>query len=150
MRNPPQKSDGDLTDPARQECSSSDVLLLRERLGQLLCRYVAEGLLAKRDLLILQARLGLSSGRYATLEEVSGRVGVKRERVRQRQNLALRALRRRPEFAELFASYLDLAPPPSSRHRKPPWLDRDRKFRQMTNQSPGREKGESGGNEGSF
>ena len=139
MHHPPQKSNGDLIDPARQEYSPSDVPLVRERLGQLWSRYVAEGLLAERDLLILQPRLGLPAGRYATLEEVSARVGVKRERVRQRQNLALRALRHRPEFAKLFASYLTLAPPPASRHRKPPWLDRDRKFRQARNQSLGRE-----------
>jgi DNA-directed RNA polymerase sigma subunit (sigma70/sigma32) len=127
MQYPAQTGDGDVTGPGQEHLapSSTETALLRERLSQLLTRYVAEGLLTERDQTILRLRLGLPNGRYATLQEVSEKVGVKRERVRQRQNLALRALRRRPEFADLFTNYLALAPPPASRHRKPPWLDRD-------------------------
>ncbi|MEK7707901.1 MAG: RNA polymerase sigma factor RpoD/SigA [Verrucomicrobiota bacterium] len=53
-----------------------------------------------REATILRARFGLDGGTEKTLEEVGGKFGVTRERVRQIQNIALRKLRKMIEKLE--------------------------------------------------
>jgi RNA polymerase primary sigma factor len=53
-----------------------------------------------REATILRYRFGLDGGTERTLEEVGGKFGVTRERVRQIQNLALKKLRRMIEKLE--------------------------------------------------
>jgi RNA polymerase primary sigma factor len=53
-----------------------------------------------REAHILRARFGLDGGSEQTLEEVGGKFGVTRERVRQIQNIALRKLRKMIEKLE--------------------------------------------------
>jgi RNA polymerase primary sigma factor len=53
-----------------------------------------------REATILRARFGLDGGQLETLEEVGGKFGVTRERVRQIQNIALKKLRRMIEKME--------------------------------------------------
>ena len=53
-----------------------------------------------REETILRYRIGLDGGSEKTLEEVGGKFGVTRERVRQIQNLALKKLRRMIEKLE--------------------------------------------------
>jgi RNA polymerase primary sigma factor len=53
-----------------------------------------------REATILRCRFGLDGGTEKTLEEVGGKFGVTRERVRQIQNLALRKLRKMIEKLE--------------------------------------------------
>jgi RNA polymerase primary sigma factor len=53
-----------------------------------------------REATILRYRFGLDGGTEKTLEEVGGKFGVTRERVRQIQNLALRKLRKMIEKLE--------------------------------------------------
>jgi RNA polymerase primary sigma factor len=59
--------------------------------------------LAPRERRILLLRFGLSDGRSWTLEEVSERFGVSRERIRQIQGRALEKLRERDERTRLSA-----------------------------------------------
>ncbi|MGA3266817.1 MAG: sigma-70 family RNA polymerase sigma factor [Verrucomicrobiota bacterium] len=56
--------------------------------------------LDNREATILRYRFGLDGGSEKTLEEVGGKFGVTRERVRQIQNLALRKLRKMIEKLE--------------------------------------------------
>lgn len=58
------------------------------RLSNLLTR------LPPRESFILKLRYGLDDGQEQTLEEIGGRMGVTRERIRQLQNTALRKLRK--------------------------------------------------------
>jgi RNA polymerase primary sigma factor len=53
-----------------------------------------------REATILRYRFGLDGGTEKTLEEIGGKFGVTRERVRQIQNLALRKLRKMIEKLE--------------------------------------------------
>ncbi|MBI3881067.1 MAG: RNA polymerase sigma factor RpoD/SigA [Verrucomicrobia bacterium] len=58
------------------------------------------GTLDKREVTILRERFGLDGGDERTLEEVGGKFGVTRERIRQLQNSALQKLRKRIEKIE--------------------------------------------------
>ncbi len=55
---------------------------------------------------MLQLRFGLLDGRSRTLQEVAGELGVTRERVRQIQEAAFRALRQTGPFVACFREYL--------------------------------------------
>lgn len=106
--------------------SEAEIVSLRELLRALLAGYVEEGYLQARERLVVLARLALSDGRWQTLDEVAGALGVKRERARQVQNRAMYKLRQRPVCTALLSRYLILVPPPPARHRQPSWLTKER------------------------
>ena len=88
----------DQTAPGPAEAASRN--LLRESLQDLL------SVLSDRERDILELRFGLRDGREQTLDEVSTRLGVTRERIRQIEAKALRKLRQPTRNREL-REYLD-------------------------------------------
>ncbi len=64
--------------------------------------------LSARERRVLQLRFGLLDGHQRTLEEVSRRIGISRERTRQLESIALRKLRA-PARAGRLSEYLDQA-----------------------------------------
>jgi RNA polymerase primary sigma factor len=68
--------------------------------------------LTERERLVLSLRYGLDDGAPRTLEEVSRRIGLTRERARQIEAEALRKLRG-PQFRDRLQSLLDPQPTPA-------------------------------------
>ncbi len=65
---------------------------------------IVRGVLAKlpeREALLLKLRFGIESGDEYTLERIGGQLGLSRERVRQLQALAVKALRESSNLADL-------------------------------------------------
>jgi len=80
---------------------AAEQAMLAELLGDALSE-----LLSVREQQVLQLRFGLLDGRSRTLQEVAGELGVTRERVRQIQEAAFRALRQTGPFVACFREYL--------------------------------------------
>jgi RNA polymerase primary sigma factor len=73
--------------------------MLREQIEEALQK------LPERERAIIQLRYGLKDGRYRTLEEVGVEFGITRERIRQIEARALRALRH-PHLGKKLRGYL--------------------------------------------
>jgi RNA polymerase primary sigma factor len=76
-------ADPDAAAPFDRLIQQNDTALVREVLATL----------TPRESKILAMRFGLDDGRTKTLEEIGGRLGVTRERIRQIQELALKKMR---------------------------------------------------------
>jgi len=63
--------------------------------------------LRPREAEILRLRFGIDASHHHTLEEVAGRFGVTRERVRQIEGKAMEKLREQPSARRLLASLVD-------------------------------------------
>lgn len=82
-----------LADIVRDENTASPYEHLAEKNAAAILVTLVEQL-PPRENAVLRYRFGLDGGRERTLEEVGGKFGITRERVRQLQNLALAKLRR--------------------------------------------------------
>jgi len=94
--------------PAISFSEDSHVTEARRQLGAMMRAQVGAHLLDEQDARILSLRMGLEDGQCATLNEVSQKLHISPEKIRQRQYLALKKNVKDLRFFKLLQDYARL------------------------------------------